>query len=58
MKKYIQIQKSLQIILWLWFGLITSFTSVNVVNIARLEAKFDSIKSIPKTQNNYYTISK
>lgn len=31
--------KTLQVILWLWFGTITSFVSVNVVNIARLETK-------------------
>jgi hypothetical protein len=31
--------KILQVILWLWFGTITSFVSANVVNIARLETQ-------------------
>jgi cell division protein FtsB len=31
--------KTLQILLWLWFGTITSFASVNVINIAKLEAQ-------------------
>jgi hypothetical protein len=34
-----EICRTLQIILWLWFGLVTSFVSVNVVNIARLETQ-------------------
>jgi hypothetical protein len=34
-----QVCLTLQIILWLWFGTITSFVSVNVVNIARLETE-------------------
>jgi hypothetical protein len=38
-QKQKQINLTLQIILWLWFGLITSFVSVNVVNIARLETQ-------------------
>jgi hypothetical protein len=38
-KKQKQISLTLQIILWLWFGTITSFVSVNVVNIARLETE-------------------
>jgi hypothetical protein len=31
--------RTLQILLWLWFGTITSFVSVNVVNIASLQAE-------------------
>ena len=34
-----QLSKTLQIILWLWFGTITSFVSVNVVNIVRLQSE-------------------
>jgi hypothetical protein len=30
-------QKTLQVLLWLWFGAMTSFVSTNVVNIAKLE---------------------
>jgi hypothetical protein len=29
----------LQVLLWLWFGVITSFVSLNAVNIARLETE-------------------
>jgi hypothetical protein len=32
-------KKSLQILLWLWFGIMTSFVSVNVVNIKKLETQ-------------------
>jgi hypothetical protein len=38
-KKQKQISLTLQVLLWLWFGIITSFVSVNVVNIARLETQ-------------------
>ena len=34
-----QVQKSLQVLLWLWFGLMTSFVAVGVVNIAKLETE-------------------
>jgi hypothetical protein len=36
-----QIHKTLQVLLWLWFGVITSFTAVNVVNIAKLETQVE-----------------
>jgi hypothetical protein len=32
-----EIIKTLQVLLWLWFGTITSFVIVNTVNIAKLE---------------------
>jgi hypothetical protein len=32
-----EICRTLQVLLWLWFGTITSFTIVNTVNIAKLE---------------------
>jgi hypothetical protein len=32
-----EITRTLQVLLWLWFGTITSFTIVNTVNIAKLE---------------------
>jgi hypothetical protein len=38
-KKQKEICRTLQIILWLWFGTITSFVAVSVVNIARLETQ-------------------
>lgn len=34
-----QIHKTLQVLLWLWFGVITSFVSANVVNIAKIETE-------------------
>jgi hypothetical protein len=34
-----EIIKTLQVLLWLWFGTITSFVATNVVNIARLETE-------------------
>jgi hypothetical protein len=38
-KKQKEIHRTLQILLWIWFGTITSFVSVNVVNIARLQTE-------------------
>jgi uncharacterized membrane protein YgcG len=34
-----EITRTLQVLLWLWFGTITSFTIVNTVNIAKLETQ-------------------
>jgi hypothetical protein len=34
-----EIIKTLQVLLWLWFGTITSFTIVNVANIVKLETQ-------------------
>jgi hypothetical protein len=34
-----EICKTLQILLWIWFGLVTSFCATNVVNIAKLETQ-------------------
>jgi len=34
-----QHSKILQVLLWLWFGTITSFTIVNVANIVKLETQ-------------------
>jgi hypothetical protein len=38
-KKQKEITRTLQVLLWLWFGTITSFTMVNTVNIAKLETE-------------------
>jgi hypothetical protein len=38
-KKQKEIHKTLQVLLWIWFGTITSFVSTNVVNIAKLETE-------------------
>jgi hypothetical protein len=38
-KKHKEICRTLQVLLWVWFGTITSFVSTNVVNIARLETE-------------------
>jgi hypothetical protein len=35
--KHKEIKKSLQVLLWLWFGTMTSFVATNVVNIVKLE---------------------
>ena len=37
--KHKEICRTLQVLLWVWFGTITSFVSVNVVNIAKLETE-------------------
>ena len=34
-----EITKTLQVLLWLWFGTITSFAIVNMTNIAKLETQ-------------------
>jgi hypothetical protein len=34
-----EISRTLQVLLWLWFGTITSFVAANVVNIAKLETE-------------------
>jgi hypothetical protein len=34
-----EIHKTLQVLLWLWFGTITSFAIVNMTNIAKLETQ-------------------
>lgn len=36
---------SLQILLWIWFGIITSFVATNVVNIAKLETQIKMINN-------------
>jgi hypothetical protein len=38
-KKQKEITKTLQVLLWIWFGTMTSFVSTNVVNIAKLETE-------------------
>jgi hypothetical protein len=47
-----QTQKSLQVLLWLWFGVITSFCSTNVVNISKLETQVKSLENVNKTLND------
>jgi hypothetical protein len=44
-----EIIKTLQVLLWIWFGTITSFAIVNTVNIAKLE--IDS-KAVHEQLNN------
>jgi hypothetical protein len=34
-----EITKTIQVLLWIWFGVVTSFVSTNVVNIAKLETE-------------------
>jgi hypothetical protein len=40
-------KKSLQILLWLWFGVTTSFVATNVVNIAKIETELRTHKTCP-----------
>jgi hypothetical protein len=35
--KHTEIHRTLKVLLWLWFGTITSFAATNFVNIAQLE---------------------
>jgi hypothetical protein len=37
--KHTEIHRTLKVLLWLWFGTITSFVSTNVVNIAKIETE-------------------
>lgn len=53
-----QAQKSIQVLLWLWFGLITSFCAVNVVNIARLETQVKTLENNNKLLNDRITLIK
>jgi hypothetical protein len=38
-----EITKTLQVLLWLWFGTITSIALVNMTNIAKLETQIKNI---------------
>ena len=51
-----QISLTLQILLWLWFGLITSFVSVNVVNIVKLETENKLLKEKIDTLESYFLL--
>jgi cell division protein FtsB len=53
-----KVEKSLQVLLWLWFGTITSFCAVNVVNIAKLETRVDLLEKHNKTLNDRITLLK
>lgn len=44
MEEHKEITKILQILLWVWFGTITSFCSVNVANIVKLETQVGELK--------------
>jgi hypothetical protein len=39
-----EIKRTVQILLWLWFGTMTSFVINNTVNIAKLETQVSDIK--------------
>lgn len=58
MNKRNEIEKSLQILLWIWFGTISSFSAVNVVNIAKLESKVESLEQYNKILNDRIMIIK
>lgn len=38
-----EICRTIQVLLWLWFGIITSFTVVNMANIVKLETDSKAI---------------
>ena len=55
--KHKEICRTIQVLLWIWFGVTTSFIATNVVNIARLETQIKIIESdnrILKTQIQFY----
>jgi hypothetical protein len=59
-----QHSKILQVLLWLWFGTITSFAIVNMTNIAKLETQVknlnDELNDLAKQHRTlkYHTLSK
>jgi cell division protein FtsB len=59
-----EIHRTLQVLLWLWFGTMTSFTIVNTVNIAKLETQVknlnDELNDLEKQHRTlkYHTLSK
>jgi hypothetical protein len=59
-----EICRTLQVLLWLWFGTITSFTIVNTVNIAKLETQVKDLNhelnDLAKQHRTlkYHTLSK
>ena len=40
-----EITRTLQVLLWLWFGVFTSFVLVSVVNIAKLETRVEILEN-------------
>jgi uncharacterized membrane protein YgcG len=59
-----EITRTLQVLLWLWFGTMTSFTIVNTVNIAKLETQVNDLNhelnDLEKQHRTlkYHTLSK
>jgi len=59
-----EICRTLQVLLWLWFGTMTSFTIVNVANIVKLETQVKNLKDelydLEKQHRTlkYHTLSK
>jgi hypothetical protein len=59
-----EIHRTLQVLLWLWFGTITSFVIVNMTNIAKLETQMKNcthqIQDLEKQHRTlkYHTLSK
>jgi cell division protein FtsB len=58
MEEHKEIQRSLQVLLWIWFGTITSFCAVNVANIVKLETQVDTMKDQLNMLNDRITILK
>jgi hypothetical protein len=57
-KKQKEICRTIQILLWLWFGTMTSFVIVNVVNIARLETELKLVnKQLENLEKRYLILN-
>lgn len=56
MEEHKETAKILQILLWVWFGTITSFCSVNVANIVKLETQVNGMKHQLNVVNDRITI--
>lgn len=57
-KKQKEIIRTLQVLLWLWFGIMTSFVAVNVVDIARLETQVKILHQDVKNLQSSIVLSK
>jgi len=44
-KKQNEITRTIQVLLWIWFGLTSSFIATNVVNIAKLETEVSNFNN-------------
>jgi hypothetical protein len=53
-KKQNEVCRVLKILIWVWFGAITSFVAMNVLNIVRIETKVSNLQhSITDLKKDY-----